>query len=62
VVVAHLSLPFALGSLAALAPSALGVALFALRTRLEDDTLSRDLAGYAAYQQRVRWRLVPGVW
>jgi len=32
------------------------------RTILEDRTLQRELDGYAAYGQRVRYRLVPGVW
>jgi len=28
----------------------------------EERLLARDLPGYREYQQRVRWRLVPGVW
>lgn len=59
---AHLAIPLALGSLAALAPAAAGVVLFVVRTKLEDDLLSRELAGYAEYRSRVRWRLLPRVW
>ena len=52
----------ALGSLAALLPTAVGAALFALRTAREDATLQAELPGYAEYARRVRWRLLPGVW
>jgi len=34
----------------------------AARAVLEERTLARELAGYADYRQRVRYRLVPGVW
>ena len=43
-------------------PAALFVVLLAVRTALEDAALNRELAGYAAYAARVRYRLVPGVW
>ncbi len=33
-----------------------------LRTVKEDRTLREQLEGYAAYAQRVRYRLLPGVW
>jgi protein-S-isoprenylcysteine O-methyltransferase Ste14 len=36
--------------------------LFVLRTAKEDRMLRDELAGYAEYAQRVRYRLVPGVW
>lgn len=55
-------IPLALGSLWGLIVSALNVALFVLRTALEDRTLQRELDGYAEYVQRVRYRLIPGVW
>jgi protein-S-isoprenylcysteine O-methyltransferase Ste14 len=28
----------------------------------EEEILLRDLPGYAAYRQKVRFRLLPGVW
>jgi protein-S-isoprenylcysteine O-methyltransferase Ste14 len=28
----------------------------------EEQVLARELPGYSAYQARVRYRLVPGVW
>ena len=43
-------------------PALLLVAVMVLRTRLEDETLARDLAGYLDYQRATRFRLVPGVW
>jgi protein-S-isoprenylcysteine O-methyltransferase Ste14 len=62
VILMVLSLPLALGSLAALLPGALIAVLFVIRTALEDRTLQAELPGYAGYAQRVRYRLVPGVW
>jgi len=43
-------------------PSFLSACLLVLRTALEDRTLQADLTGYAEYAQKVRWRLLPGVW
>jgi protein-S-isoprenylcysteine O-methyltransferase Ste14 len=59
---AHLALPFALGSIWALLPAAVGTLFFVARTSREDRTLRERLAGYREYQARVRWRLLPGVW
>jgi protein-S-isoprenylcysteine O-methyltransferase Ste14 len=33
-----------------------------IRTALEDQTLQNQLAGYSDYAQKVRYRLLPGVW
>jgi protein-S-isoprenylcysteine O-methyltransferase Ste14 len=46
------------GALAALVP----IAVLAVRIGIEEGFLRRELAGYAAYTERVRYRLVPGVW
>ncbi|MCL5998122.1 MAG: isoprenylcysteine carboxylmethyltransferase family protein [Chloroflexi bacterium] len=51
-----------LGSMCALVPAALIDVLFVVRTGLEDRTLQAELPGYRAYTDRVRYRLVPGVW
>lgn len=59
---AHLALPFALNAVWALAPWAIGAFFFVVRTAREDHTLRDRLPGYSAYQNRVRWRLLPGVW
>jgi protein-S-isoprenylcysteine O-methyltransferase Ste14 len=62
VLLAHLALPFALGSIWALVPAVVGTILFIVRTAREDQTLRDHLVGYREYQTRVRWRLLPGVW
>jgi protein-S-isoprenylcysteine O-methyltransferase Ste14 len=51
-----------LGSLWALILGVVSAALFVVRTAIEDKTLQEELAGYAAYAQQVRYRLIPGVW
>lgn len=59
---AHLAIPFALGSIWALLPAALGCFIFLVRTGWEDQMLAKELAGYKEYRREVKWRLVPGVW
>jgi protein-S-isoprenylcysteine O-methyltransferase Ste14 len=51
-----------LGSWWALIPAGFASLLLVLRTVWEDQTLHAELSGYAPYAQRVRWRLIPGVW
>ncbi|MBN2381487.1 isoprenylcysteine carboxylmethyltransferase family protein [bacterium] len=54
--------PVVLGSWWGVLPS-IGIAmLFVLRTVLEDRTLTARLPGYREYVDRVRYRLLPGVW
>jgi protein-S-isoprenylcysteine O-methyltransferase Ste14 len=50
-----------LGSWVAMIPVLGFAALFLRRTLLEDNLLKRELPGYLDYAQRVRYRLVPGV-
>jgi protein-S-isoprenylcysteine O-methyltransferase Ste14 len=52
----------ALGSWWALVPAGIAALLLVLRTAWEDRTLQAELAGYTAYAQKVRYRLIPGVW
>jgi len=52
----------ALGSWLALVPVVLIAATFTVRTALEDRALQEELAGYKEYAQRVRYRLLPGIW
>ena len=52
----------ALGSFWALIPAALVSVALVLRTVFEDRTLQAELDGYREYAQRVRYRLIPGVW
>jgi len=61
-ILAQVATPLLLGSPWACIPSAASVALFVLRTYLEDKTLSEELAGYREYTHRTRYRLLPGIW
>lgn len=62
IILQFLALPIAVGAWAALIPGAAGIAVFVIRTALEDRTLHAELAGYADYARRTRCRLIPGVW
>jgi protein-S-isoprenylcysteine O-methyltransferase Ste14 len=46
------------GTLAALVP----IAVLVIRIMLEERFLRRELAGYAGYAQRTRYRLIPLIW
>ena len=54
--------PLLLGSWWGLAAGAGLVLLIAMRAVLEERTLTAELAGYADYAARVRYRLVPHLW
>ena len=45
----------------ALAAAPVFVAGLYPRIQVEEDTLRRELEGYADYQRRVRYRILPGV-
>lgn len=57
-----LSMPLILGSWWVLALFAIYPLLIIKRIRNEEQVLASGLEGYADYQQRVRWRLIPWVW
>ncbi len=57
-----LSSALALGSWWALPPALVWTATIIRRTLLEDRLLRDELEGYAAYAERVPFRLVPGIW
>lgn len=57
-----MSMPLILGSLLALLVMLAYPFIIARRIRNEEEVLLRDLPGYGAYRNKVRWRLVPGVW
>jgi protein-S-isoprenylcysteine O-methyltransferase Ste14 len=62
VILAMVGAPLMLGSVWALIPAAATVGVIVIRTAREDLTLTRYLAGYETYAQRVRYRLLPGIW
>lgn len=55
-------MPLLLGSWWALIPGLITIILFFVRTALEDKTLLAELPGYVEYSQKVRYRLIPGIW
>jgi len=55
-------MPLWLGSSAGALVALVPMAVLAVRIGIEEGFLRRELAGYAAYTERVRYRLVPGVW
>ena len=57
-----LATPLALGSFWAFIPASLTVILFIIRTAFEDNTLKNKLEGYKEYAERVKYRLIPGIW
>ncbi len=57
-----LATPVALASWWGLIPAALLCVVVVVRLLDEERFLAKNLTGYAEYRQRVRWRLVPGVW
>ncbi|HSN78279.1 MAG TPA: isoprenylcysteine carboxylmethyltransferase family protein [Anaerolineae bacterium] len=59
---AYLATPLLLDSVWALLPALLLTGVLIVRTGLEDQTLQAELPGYRDYAERVRYRLLPGVW
>jgi protein-S-isoprenylcysteine O-methyltransferase Ste14 len=57
-----IGMPLMLGSWWGLAVVPPLIAAVALRTLGEERMLKAELAGYAAYARRVRWRYAPGLW
>jgi protein-S-isoprenylcysteine O-methyltransferase Ste14 len=46
----------------ALIPAVASIPFYCLRTSLEDKTLQAELPGYQEYAQKVRFRVIPGIW
>jgi protein-S-isoprenylcysteine O-methyltransferase Ste14 len=57
-----LGVPVALGSWWTLLLFPVFIPILAARILNEEKLLVRDLPGYADYTQKVRYRLIPGVW
>ena len=62
VILLLLATPLALDSWWALIPAALIIPTIVIRILDEENTLSSELSGYDDYRQRVRFRLIPGIW
>ena len=57
-----LMMPVVLGSWCALILFAVYPALIVIRLKDEEDLLTRELPGYEAYKQKVKYRLIPYIW
>jgi protein-S-isoprenylcysteine O-methyltransferase Ste14 len=57
-----LATPLALGAIWAFIPALITLGFLVLRTALEDRTLQDELNGYRSYAEKVRYRLLPGIW
>ena len=57
-----LSMPLVLGSWYALIPFAFYPVIIIVRLKDEEALLSRELPGYEAYKEKVKYRLIPFVW
>ena len=57
-----LGVPILLGSLWALVPGITAAVCIIVATSSEDRILQAELPGYQDYAQKVRFRLVPGIW
>jgi len=57
-----LGIALAFGSLWTLIPAAVALIIAVIRTALEDRTLQEELPGYRDYAQRVRYRLISGIY
>lgn len=57
-----LSMPVILGSWYALLVFAFYPAIIIVRLKDEEELLTRELAGYAAYKEKVKYRIIPFIW
>ena len=57
-----MAMPLVLGSWYALIPFAFYPAIIIVRLKDEENLLTRELRGYAAYKEKVKYRLLPYLW
>jgi protein-S-isoprenylcysteine O-methyltransferase Ste14 len=57
-----LGVVLALSSVWTIIPAVVALIIAVIRTALEDRTLQEELPGYRDYAQRVRYRLIPGIY
>ena len=57
-----LMIPLILGSWYGLIPFAFYPVIIVIRLKDEEDLLTRELDGYEAYKQKIRYRLIPFIW
>ncbi len=57
-----LAFPLILGSWISYLPALMGVAVFIMRTAVEDSYLRKELPGYEDYARKTKYRLFPCIW
>lgn len=57
-----IGMPLLLDSWMAFVPALVGAFVMVIRTGMEDRMLHKELAGYAEFAQKTRYRLLPGLW
>jgi protein-S-isoprenylcysteine O-methyltransferase Ste14 len=57
-----LMIPLVLGSWYALIAFAFYPAIIVVRLKDEEELLTKELSGYAAYKQKVKYRIIPYIW
>jgi protein-S-isoprenylcysteine O-methyltransferase Ste14 len=62
IIVGFLGIPLALSSWWAMIPNVVIIGLFIYRTNREDKMLKDGLDGYAEYIEKVKYKLLPGIW
>ncbi|MBQ7006622.1 MAG: isoprenylcysteine carboxylmethyltransferase family protein, partial [Oscillospiraceae bacterium] len=61
-VLLFLMIPLVLGSAISFAVFLLYPVIIAKRIKNEEEVLTKELAGYAEYKQKVKYRLIPFIW
>jgi protein-S-isoprenylcysteine O-methyltransferase Ste14 len=54
--------PLLIGSLWSILPTSFSIAIFIIRTQMEDKTLKNELSGYIEYTNKTRFKIIPYVW
>lgn len=57
-----LALPIALGSLISLLPAFMSALMLVIRIPFEEEMLVKGMDGYTEYKERVRYKLIPGIY
>jgi len=57
-----IAFPIALGTYWVFIPYGIGIIGYIVRTAFEDNTLTQELVGYSQYKEKVKYRLIPGIW
>lgn len=57
-----LGFPLIFGSLWSAIPVFISVVILLIRTKLEDETLMKELNGYVEYSQKTRYKIIPFIW